>query len=124
MFGSISRVLRVVTARQTVPAIVLVIGFTLPTDSTRRVGPGGVLPLPIPEMIGDIAPLALQLEPLRDARHDARAERGRVLYAAGRAPAARTTAPDRSVRPTKPCPSAAARQALVQGRTTGAAPNS
>lgn len=122
MFGSISRV--VATARQSVPVIVLVIGVTLPTDSTRRVGPGGVLPLPIPEMVGDIAPLGLQLEPWRDARHDARADRGRVLYSAGRAPVSRTTPPDRSVRPTKPCPSAAARQALVQGRTTGAAPNS
>jgi hypothetical protein len=105
--------------------MLLIVGVTLPSDSTRRVvGYGGVLPLPAVESTGDAAPLLGRLETILELRHDARSERGRVLYATGRAPAARSASTaDRASRPTRTCRSDSSRQ-VVQGRATGASPNS
>jgi len=126
MFGSFARVSRLVASRPTVPAIFLIVGITLPpTDSTRRVVGFGVLPLPAVETVGDVAPLVARNDPILDLRHDARAERGRVLYAAGRAPANRTANPtDRTNRTTRTCRGDSTSRQVVQGRATGASPNS
>jgi hypothetical protein len=96
------------------------VSLPLPTDSTRRVGHGGVLPLPVSEATGD-TPLIGRLDPVLELRQDARAERGRVLYAAGRTPA---KAADRGNRTTRTCRGDSASRQVVQGRATGASPNS
>jgi len=123
MFGSVARVSRLVTARPSFSAMLFVVGVSLPlpTDSTRRVGHGGVLPLPVSEVIGD-TPLTGRLDPILELRQDARAERGRVLYAAGRNPANRAAAAaDRAKRT---CRGDSTSRQVVQGRATGASPNS
>ena len=120
MIGSIERIWRLLTTRPLVPlvpAMVLVIGIHGPTDPTRRVtGYGGVIPVP-----GPAAPTPAttgRLDPIADQQHrDARAVRGRVLYAPGRAP--HTVVPSRTVHKV-PCPE----QRVGQGRATGISPNS
>jgi hypothetical protein len=115
MIGSIerlrrfTRLLHLAAMRPIVPAmIVLVIGVR-PSDPNRKgTGYGGMIPLPAP------APSSTaRIDPLLEPRRDARAERGRVLYADGRV--ARVTEP--TARPSrKTCPS----QRLVQSRTNPA----
>src|SRR5436190_17592685 len=88
MIGSVQCVCRLVAAPPSVSAMLFVISILVPTDSTRRsAGYAGVLPLPIGESSTNVAPLATFTDQLLDQRRDARAERGRVLYAAGHAPA-------------------------------------
>jgi hypothetical protein len=79
-----------------------------PADTTRRVpGYGGVLSLPILAP-GDTISLNARLDQILE-RRDTRAERGRVIYAAGHAPARQAPAatPSRSARVKSACPQAA-----------------
>jgi hypothetical protein len=111
-----------------------------PADTTRRTpGYGGVLSLPVLEA-SDTISLNTRIDQVLD-RRDARAERGRVLYAAGHEPAkpANTSAaraPSRTARANRSCPPAAAanrlsppvppppaHQTVVQDRTPSS-PNS
>ena len=107
-----TRLLHLAATRPVVPAmLVLVIGVR-PSDPNRKAtGYGGMIPLPAP------APSSsARIDPLLEPRRDARAERGRVLYADGRvARVTETTA--HAAR--KPC----AKERLVQSRTNSA-PNS
>lgn len=112
----LSRVLHFAATRPIVPAlVVLVIGVSRSDGDHKSTGYGGMLPLPAPAT----APASTaRIDPLLEPRHDARTDRGRVLYADGRV----TRMPEQTARvvPRKQvCPN----QRLVQGRTA-AAPNS
>jgi len=84
MIGSIERLGRQMRMRSVIPVAMLVVGVHTPTDPTRReTGYMGVLPVPVPAASSATA----AREPVADqGRHDVRAARGRVLYAAGHAP--------------------------------------
>ena len=135
------RVWRLVVKPQSISMMLMGIVIVTPADTTRRVaGYGGVLSLPVLEAT-DTVSLNARIDQLLD-RRDARAERGRVLYAAGHEPtkqatsAGSTTSP-RTARVTRSCPpppSVSSRispqqppspphQTVVQGRT-GSSPNS
>ena len=109
-----------------------------PADTTRRVpGYGGVLSLPV-IVATDTLSLNARIDQILD-RRDARADRGRVLYAAGHEPAAKATSHSgsRTARVNRSCPPASPgsdrlakpsvppppHQTVVQGRTP-TAPNS
>jgi len=117
MVGSIERLLRRTIRRPLVPMMIIVVGAHTPDPTRRDVGYGGVLPVPGPSAVTSTA--ALHVDPMLDARHrEARIQRGRVLYAAGHAPAAATPAAPHVARK-GPCP----QQRVVQGRGTTASPN-
>ncbi len=99
MLRLVERASRLVAKPQSISALLLVVSITTtPADSTRReAGYAGVLPLPI-EVGGDVTVLGGKPEqPLE--RRDARTERGRVLYAAGHAPNARSSSVSGAARP-------------------------
>jgi hypothetical protein len=119
MAGSIERIWRVLPKRPLMSAVVVLIaGINSHDPSRRATGYGGVIPVPgpsagAPSSAGRVDPI------LEQQRRDRRAERGRVLYAAGHAP--HDTATTRSVRMNKTsCPE----QRVGQGRAGTSAPNS
>jgi hypothetical protein len=93
MMWSIERLRRRLSVASVMP-LALLIGSVHPTDPMRKSAGGGgtgtptnryagVLPVPS-SSIDSKAPS--RLDSLLDQHHDARADRGRVLYAAGHAP--------------------------------------
>ncbi|MEP6491043.1 MAG: hypothetical protein ABJF01_00105 [bacterium] len=116
--GSIERIVRLLTRHQVAPVMLLVVCVTVPDPSRRVTGYGGVLPVPVPSTPAPTA--APRLDPVLDQQHrDARAVRGRVLYAAGSAPHAQQPQAPRTT-PKSPC----ALQRIVQGRAASISPNS
>src|SRR3954466_8843672 len=98
MVGSIERLRRHIQVRHIAPMMVLVIGVPgTPDPIAKRIGgTAGVIaipatvPTPTSGSHGDLFP--------GDGRPDARADRGRVLYAPGHAPRDTTGAPARPIR--------------------------
>jgi hypothetical protein len=117
--GSIGRVARLLTKHQVAPVMMLAICVNVPDPSRRVTGYGGVLPVPASSATAPAttAPTA-HIDPVVEQQHrDARAVRGRVLYAAGSThaqPQAPKTAPK------APCPM----QRVVQGRAAIVSPTS
>ncbi len=120
MVGSIERLCRWIVRRPMLPMMpmmIVVIGVNTPDPTRRDMGYGGVLPVPGPSTV--TATAAAHVDPMLDARQrEARIQRGRVLYASGRGPAASTPTAPRVARK-GPCP----QQRVVQGRGTTASPN-
>jgi hypothetical protein len=94
MMRSIERLGRRLSVASVMPLVLLIASTRNPTDPTRKSGGGSVTPtnryagvLPVPSSSSK-APN--RLDSLLDQHRDARAERGRVLYAAGHAPKAAT----------------------------------
>jgi len=117
MSGSIERLLQRTVCRTMLPMMIVIAGVNTPDPTRRDAGYGGVLPVPSPSSAS--ATSAAHIDPMLDARHrEARIQRGRVLYAAGHAPAQATPAPSRAARK-GPCPE----QRVVQSRSTTASPN-
>lgn len=107
MIRSILGLQRRLSARSIVPLFIVIAGVNAPTDPTRRptgTGYGGVLPVPTPA--GPIG-ITSRIDPLLEPRHDARVQRGRVLYAPGHEPSAEAAKAHKA-----PCPE----RRLVQGR--------
>ena len=138
------RLLKLVRKPHSVSMMVMGIVIVTPADTTRRIpGYGGVLSLPVVEAT-DTLSLNARIDQILD-RRDARADRGRVLYAACHEPAAKPSSTRRarttrakvcppptpeSVRIAKPSapsplptPPPPPQQTVVQGRTP-TAPNS
>jgi len=101
MMRSIERLGRRLSVASVMPLALLVGTVHNSTDPMRKSGGAGgngaptnryagVLPVPSSSSASAQAPS--RLDSLLDQHHDARAERGRVLYAAGHAPKAATTA--------------------------------
>jgi len=134
----VERVLRLVGRPQVASMMMMGIVIVTPADTTKRVpGYGGVLSLPV-IVATDTLSLNARIDQILD-RRDARADRGRVLYAAGHEPVAKPSAPSRArTARVKSCPPATPgsdriakpsvppprpHQTVVQGRTP-TAPNS
>ena len=83
MVGPMERTRRLLQNRALVPVLMLVICVNVQPDPTRRgTGYGGVLPVPGPSAAP--APSATKSDSgVVQSRRDARAARGRVLYAPG-----------------------------------------
>jgi hypothetical protein len=120
MIGSIKRICRLLGTRPLVPVMMLAIGVHTP-DPTRRVtGYGGVMPVPGPS--APAAAPAGRVDPILDQQHrEARAVRGRVLYAPGHDP--RTSTAPRPVHK-GPCPEQRVGQGHAAARPGGISPNS
>jgi hypothetical protein len=116
MGGSIERIWQALPKHTTVSAMALVITINNPDPTHRSTGYGGVVPLPGPT--ATMAAPAGRVDPLLQQRRDVRAARGRVLYAAGRAP--RDSASHTAQAHKSPCPD----QRVGQGRSGGSMPNS
>jgi hypothetical protein len=107
MIATIEHLWRRFKQRPLVPFAMLVIGVRVPVDPARRnTGSVGVLPVPAPTAASSSA--LRNDQPSDQVRHDVRAARGRVLYAAGHAPQAasqpaerKATCTDRRVGQTK-----------------------
>jgi len=93
MMWSIERFRRRLSVASVMPFAILIASVHNPADPMRKSGGGtlptanryaGVLPVPSSSSIASNTPN--RLDSLLDQHHDARAERGRVLYAAGHAP--------------------------------------
>jgi hypothetical protein len=95
MMLSIERLRRRLSVASVMPLALLIGSVHNSTDPMRKSGGtggngtptnryAGVLPVPSSSSVGSQAPS--RLDSLLDQHHDARAERGRVLYAAGHAP--------------------------------------
>lgn len=97
-------------------AVLVNVGHADPTH--RIVGYGGVLPLPVSHGASSTQPTASRGDRMLSQRRDSHPERERVLYAAGRQPAA---AADSTAQRHTPCP--AQRVAEVRSRSVGT-PNS
>ncbi|HTE47327.1 MAG TPA: hypothetical protein VK636_18900 [Gemmatimonadaceae bacterium] len=117
--GSIERIVRLLARRQVAPSVImLVVCIGVPDPSRRVTGYGGVLPVPAPS--APAPSTTPRLDPVLDQQHrDARAIRGRVLYATGSARQMQQQQAPRTT-PKAPCPL----QRVVQGRAAIAAPNS
>jgi hypothetical protein len=101
--------------RQLAPMMLIVVGAPAAhSDPVHRKGSGyaGVLPIPSSAATATATGTNRRLDPLLAPRHDARAERGRVLYAAGHAPRDTAAARSKAVHK-RPCPE----ERLVQSRT-------
>lgn len=94
MMWSIERLRRRLSVASVMPLALLIGSVHYPTDPMRKTAGGGgnVTPtnryagvLPVPSSSID-AKAPSRLDSLLDQHHDARADRGRVLYAAGHAP--------------------------------------
>lgn len=116
MVGLMERVRRHVQARTFAPMMLLVIAIPArPDPIAKRVGSAGVLPIPGPAVSAPAA--GNHIDPIAEPRRDTRADRGRVLYAAGRAPRDTAAAPKATH---KPC----AEQGIVQAGRAPSSPNS
>ena len=103
MMWSIERLRRRLSVASVMPLALLIGSVHNPIDPMRKSGGGGngtptnryagVLPVPS-SSIASTAPS--RLDSLLDQHHDARSERGRVLYATGHAP--KSPAPAKSTR--------------------------
>jgi hypothetical protein len=106
MMWSIERLRRRLSVASVMPLALLIGSVHNPTDPMRKAGGGGpggtpstnryagVLPVPSSSSIASST--SNRLDSLLDQHHDARAERGRVLYATGHAPKA--SAPAKKIR--------------------------
>ena len=122
MMWSIERLRRRLSVALVMPLALLLGSVHNPTDPMRKSGGGngnaptnryaGVLPVPS-SSIDSKAPN--RLDSLLDQHHDARAERGRVLYATGHAP--KGSAPAKARR--RPCS-----DHVASARDTSNTPNS
>jgi hypothetical protein len=119
MIGSIERLRRHVAVIRIAPMMLLVIGVpTKPDPINKRVGgAAGLIPIPASASAAPNATRADLVAP--EARRDARSDRGRVLYANGRAPRDSVAAATRTLHK-HPC----AEQRVVQGRNGIASPTS
>lgn len=112
----LERALRLVAKPQSISMMLFGVVIVTPADTTRRTpGYGGILSLPVLEA-SDTISLNTRIDQVLD-RRDSRAERGRVLYAAGHEPAKAGTnsaarAPSRTARATRSCPPASAANRL------------
>jgi hypothetical protein len=89
--------------------LVITVPTVHPDPINKRTGYAGVLPVPAAP-----APAPnTRIDPLLGGKRDSRSDRGRVLYAAGRAPRDTAAATPRPRTLHKPCPE----QRLVQGAT-------
>ena len=97
MMWSIERLRRRLSVASVMPLALLIASVHNPADPMRKVGggPGGSAPtkryagvLPVPSSSPIASKSSNRLDSLLDQHHDARAERGRVLYATGHAPKA------------------------------------
>ena len=119
MVRLIERLRQLVPVRNMAPAVLLIINLPPHTDSTlkRPTGYAGILPVPAVSPSSNLA--SARLDPILEGKHDARADRGRVLYAAGHAPhdtvATLTRTPHH-----RPCPE----QRLGEAAPRSVAPNS
>ena len=99
---------------------IVVVGTSIPTDTTRHVyGYGGILP--VPPAAADDEMSSQTPDILGQRRATIRTEKGRVLYANERVSAPAVDAPraaSPSARAKRPCPQ------VVQTRNTAGAPNS
>jgi hypothetical protein len=85
MIATIEHAWRRFKQQPLVPLAILVIGIRVPADPARRTtGSVGVLPVPAPTT--PASSVAHNDQATDQVRHDVRAARGRVLYAAGHAP--------------------------------------
>jgi hypothetical protein len=118
MIGSIARLRRHMGLARIAPMMLLVIGVpTKPDPINKRVGgTAGVIPIPAAAPAAAASRADLMTP---EARRDARADRGRVLYAAGRAPRDSVAAATRTLH-RHPCPE----QRVGQGRNGLSSPNS
>lgn len=117
MVGSIERQLRRIAKSPMLPMMMIIVGVNAPDPNRRNTGYGGVLPVPGPTSVSTAA--ATRLDPMLNVQHrEARIQRGRVLYAAGHAPAVETPKAPRTTSKA-PCP----QQRVVQSRSTTASPN-
>ena len=106
MMWSIERLKRRLSVASVMPLALLIASVHNPTDPMRKVGgggPGGSAPtkryagvLPVPSSSPIASNSSNRLDSLLDQHHDARAERGRVLYATGHVPKA--PAPAKKIR--------------------------
>jgi hypothetical protein len=118
MAGSISRIWRHIRARNIASTMLLAIVVPMRPDPIAKRGGGTAVMLPIPGPTVTAPATGTRIDPIAEPRRDARADRGRVLYAAGRAPRDTAAAPaPRAIR--KPC----IEQRVGQGRAT-TSPNS
>ena len=110
------RAWRLVLTKQSISIMLFGVVIVTPADTTRRTpGYAGILSLPVLEA-NDTISLNTRIDQVLD-RRDTRAERGRVLYAAGHEPvkAATTSAPrspSRTARDNRSCPPASAANRL------------
>ncbi len=97
MTWSIERLGRRLSVASVMPLALLIGSVHNPTDPMRKAsgGPGGAVPtsryagvLPVPSSASMASSNANRLDSLLEQHHDARAERGRVLYATGHTPKA------------------------------------
>ena len=103
MMWSIERFRRRLSVASVMPLAIFIGSVHNPTDPMRKTGGGGAgAPtnryagvLPVPSSSSNASNTPNRLDSLLDQHHDARAERGRVLYAAGHAPKAPTSAKPR-----------------------------
>jgi hypothetical protein len=118
MIGSIERLSRQLRATHVAPMMLLVIGVTgASTDpiSKRAAGTAGVIAIPaVPP------PNPAGHDGASSERRDARNDRGRVLYAPGRAPRDTVAAPAARTTPKSTCVD----QHAVKGRARNSAPTS
>ena len=97
MMRSIERLTRRLSVASVMPLAIFIGGVHNSTDPMRKAGtPGTTSPsptryagvLPVPSSSAIVASSPNRLDSLLDAHRDARAERGRVLYAEGHEPKA------------------------------------
>lgn len=119
MIRSIERLRQLVPIRNVAPVLLLVIGVPTHPDpiAKRPTGYAGILPVPAASPNSSLA--ASRLDPLLDGKRDTRADRGRVLYAAGHAPHDSATALARASHH-HPCPE----QRVGETAPRSSAPNS
>jgi hypothetical protein len=119
MIGSSERLRRHMGLAKIAPMMLLVIGVPAKPDpiNKRLVGTSGVIPIPAVSVTPSAAARADLAAP--EARRDPRADRGRVLYANGRAQRDSVAASTRMLHKT-PC----AEQRVVQARNGQPSPNS
>jgi hypothetical protein len=86
MVGPMERIRRLLLNRAFVPVVMLVVCVNVQPDPTRRAtGYGGVLPVPGPNATAAAPSMNKSDTGFVQGRRDARAARGRVLYAPGHA---------------------------------------
>jgi hypothetical protein len=102
MIRMLERFRQLAQVRTFAPVVLLVVSVPTHPDPVgkRATGYAGVIPVPATSISGQ-TPIA-HLDPLLEGHRDTRAERGRVLYAAGHAP--RDTSSVARTNRRRPCP--------------------